>query len=126
MAQKVDVKLIDDLDGSSADATVSFGLDGKDYEIDLSDANASKLRDALAAYVASGRRDGGERKQRSAKASPARIAVDREQNQAIRSWARTHGFKVSVKGRIRAEVLEAYHNKTSLGLSRQREVSGAP
>ncbi|MEJ2885886.1 histone-like nucleoid-structuring protein Lsr2 [Actinomycetospora aeridis] len=119
MAQKVVVSLVDDLDQSEADETVEFGLDGATYEIDLSDANASALRDTLADYVAHARRSGGRRKSStgasSASSAPAarrgggRAAVDREQNQAIREWARKQGMTVSERGRIPSEVSEAYH-----------------
>lgn len=113
MAQKVTVSLIDDLDGDKADETVEFGLDGKNYEIDLSSGNAGKLRDALADYVAAARRPGGRRRSGSGAAAAAarRPAVDREQNQAIRDWARKRGMKVSDRGRIPADVLEAYHQE---------------
>jgi Lsr2 len=113
MAQIREVRLIDDLDGEAADETIEFGIDGKNYEIDLSKANASKLRDALASFVAAARRSGG-RRSRSGGAStgPARRpSIDREQNQAIREWARKRGMKVSDRGRIPAEVLEAYHKE---------------
>ena len=56
MAQKVEVRLEDDLDGGPAEHTVTFALDGKDYEIDLSNSNAEKLREALRPYVATGRK----------------------------------------------------------------------
>jgi hypothetical protein len=111
VAQKVTVSLIDDLDGDQADETVEFGLDGKNYEIDLSASNASKLRDALAAYVAAARRPGGRRRSGGSSASARRPSVDREQNQAIRDWARKRGMKVSDRGRIPADVLEAYHRE---------------
>jgi nucleoid-associated protein Lsr2 len=112
MAQIREVRLIDDLDGEAADETIEFGIDGKNYEIDLSKANAGKLRDALAAYVASARRSGGRRSRSAASAGPARKpSIDREQNQAIREWARKRGMKVSDRGRIPAEVLEAYHKE---------------
>lgn len=113
MAQIREVRLIDDLDGNTADETVEFGIDGKNYEIDLSKGNAGKLRDALAAYVAAARRAGGGRRRGSSAASaPARRPViDREQNQAIREWARKRGMKVSDRGRIPAEVLDAYHQE---------------
>ncbi len=117
MAQKVVVSLVDDLDSSEADETVEFGIDGATYEIDLSESNAAALRDVLADYVAHARRSGGRRK--SASAAPAasarrssgggRAAVDREQNQAIREWARKQGMTVSERGRIPSEVSEAYH-----------------
>jgi hypothetical protein len=113
MAQKHIVQLIDDLDQGTAAETVSFGLDGSQYEIDLSAKNATKLRDALADYVANARRatrgsrsysGGGRRAGR-----PTRS--DREQTQAIREWARKNGHKVGEKGRIPATVLEAYNAK---------------
>ncbi|HJQ44363.1 MAG TPA: Lsr2 family protein [Jatrophihabitantaceae bacterium] len=111
MAQKHIVQLIDDLDGGEATETVSFALDGTSYQIDLSKKNANKLRDALAIYVASGRRASrgpgrppGSRRGRGARS-------DREQTQAIREWARKNGHKVGEKGRIPASVLEAYNAK---------------
>jgi hypothetical protein len=115
MAQKVTVALIDDLDGSEASETLEFALDGVSYQIDLSANNASKLRDGLASFVASARRSGGRKRAggrpggAAVKARPA--AADREQNQAIREWARKQGMKVSDRGRIPAEVLDAYHNQ---------------
>ncbi len=112
VAQIREIRLIDDLDGKAADETVEFGIDGKVYEIDLSESNAGKLRDALASYVAAARRAGG-RRRAAAGSAPAnrRQSVDREQNQAIRDWARKRGMKVSDRGRIPAEVLEAYHQE---------------
>ena len=59
MAQKVQVLLVDDLDGGEADETVTFALDGKTYEIDLTTANADKLRGLLDPYTKGGRRTGG-------------------------------------------------------------------
>ncbi|WP_410583888.1 histone-like nucleoid-structuring protein Lsr2 [Amycolatopsis sp. lyj-108] len=119
MAQQVLVSLVDDIDGSEADETVEFALDGVTYQIDLSQDNAEELRDALAQYVDRGRRAGG--RKRTAKVIPAAAAfgaapkgttpVDREQNQAIRAWARKNGYSVSDRGRIPSEVVEAYHKK---------------
>jgi|SRR5947209_10160012 len=115
MAQKVTVTLVDDVDGSQAEETVEFGLDGASYQIDLSGENAGKLRDALAEYVEHARRSGGRKRApgRSPVAgrAPRPASADREQNQAIREWARKQGHKVSDRGRIPAEVLEAYHKK---------------
>jgi hypothetical protein len=115
VAQKVTVSLIDDLDGDKAEETVEFGLDGKNYEIDLSSSNADKLRDALATYVAAARRPGGRRRSgggaSTAAAASRRPSVDREQNQAIRDWARKRGMKVSDRGRIPADVLDSYHQE---------------
>jgi hypothetical protein len=109
MAQKVMVSLVDDLDGGTADETVGFGLDGKSYEIDLSNANAGKLRDALAEFVAAARRPGAGGRGRRGSASASGSSADREQNQAIRDWAREQGMKVSDRGRIPADVVQAYH-----------------
>jgi Lsr2 len=112
VAQIREIRLVDDLDGEVADETVEFGVDGKNYEIDLSTANAKKLRDALADFVAAARRAGGRRRGGGAPAAAARRpSIDREQNQAIREWARKRGMKVSDRGRIPAEVLEAYHKE---------------
>ena len=116
MAQKVTVALIDDLDGSEASETLEFALDGVAYQIDLSSNNASKLRDGLASFVASARRSGGRKRGAgrppgTAAKAPRPAAADREQNQAIREWARKQGMKVSDRGRIPAEVLDSYHNQ---------------
>lgn len=112
MAQKVTVELVDDIDGAVAEETVEFGIDGVSYQIDLSSKNAKKLRELLAGYVASARRAGGRKRAGGRPGRPARGpvgTVDREQNQAIREWARKRGMKVSERGRISSEVLEAYH-----------------
>src|SRR5882757_6453844 len=96
MAQKVVVSLVDDLDGGQADETVEFSLDGKTYEIDLSSGNAAKLRDSVAKYLEVARRPGGGRRAARGTATAVRPApIDREQNQAIREWARQQGKKVS-------------------------------
>ncbi len=105
MASRTIVELTDDVDGGKASETVTFGLDGSDYEIDLSARNAKALRGALDQYVAAGRRAG-----RSARrGSGGRAVRDREQTQAIREWARASGYAVSDRGRISAEVIEAYN-----------------
>ena len=90
MAQQVVIKLEDDLDGGDANETLTFGLDGVSYEIDLSDAHAAELRDELAAYVAAARRVGG-RKVHGAGNGVAAPAGDRERARAIREWARGEG-----------------------------------
>ena len=111
MAQKVLVSLVDDLDGSEADETVEFGLDGISYQIDLSAKNAEGLRDTLAKYVDKSRRSGGRKRAAKLGGAGRTAAVDREQNQAIRAWARKNGFAVSDRGRIPTEVVEAYHKQ---------------
>lgn len=107
MAQKVNIVLVDDLDGSEATETVSFGLDGTSYEIDLNDANAAALREALAGYIGHGRKVGaaprrGRRTASSASSSNGPSAKE------IRDWARANGHDVPDRGRVSAEVREAY------------------
>jgi hypothetical protein len=110
VAKQTTVTLIDDLDGSPADEQVEFAVDGRSYEIDLSAANSAKLRDALAPFISAARRVGGGRRGGGAVSSaPSRPAADREQNQAIREWAQAQGMKISERGRIPSNVLEAYH-----------------
>ena len=106
MAQKVQVTLVDDLDGSSAaDETVSFSLDGNAYEIDLTAANAAKLRDALAPYVGSARKAG--RQARAAGRRAARGGGDSRVAE-IRAWAKAQGLKVNERGRIPADIVAQY------------------
>src|SRR6186713_872533 len=105
MAKKVTVTLVDDFDGEgAADETVEFGLDGVSYEIDLSSKNASKLRNDLKQWVDAGRRVGGRRRGRSAGSGRGRAA--------IREWARRNGHNVSTRGRIPADVIDAFHAAT--------------
>jgi Lsr2 len=112
VAKVTQVSLVDDLDGSQASGTVGFALDGKAYELDLSEANASRLRDALAPFLASARKIGGVQRQSSTKMSSSRVS-DRERTTAIREWARQHGHEVSDRGRIPGTVLKAYEDATS-------------
>ncbi|NGO80722.1 Lsr2 family protein [Streptomyces sp. YC504] len=106
MAQKVQVLLVDDLDGGEADETVTFALDGKTYEIDLTTANADKLRDALAPFVQGGRRTGG---RASGARGKARTATGGgEDTAAIRAWAKENGHDVKPRGRVPQEIREAY------------------
>jgi hypothetical protein len=99
--QKRHVELIDDLTGKTADETLTFGLDGRLYEIDLSASNAEKLRRVLAKFVLAGRR------QTTVKATSRtpRVASDAAE---IRAWAVANGYEVSSRGRVSAELREAY------------------
>jgi len=109
MAQRVNVVLVDDLDGSDAAETVSFGLDGAQYEIDLSAANADKLREALALYIGHGRRAGGRKRGTSSRgAGSARSRGPGPTAAEIRAWAKQNGWDVPERGRVSAEVREAY------------------
>ena len=113
MAQKVQVLLVDDLDGGEAEETVSFAVDGSSYEIDLSQKNAEELRDAFAKYVGAarkaGRSSGSGGRSSSAGRSRGGTAMDRDQAAAIRSWAKKQGLKVSDRGRIPASIIDQYN-----------------
>jgi Lsr2 len=116
MAKKVTVTLVDDFDGEgNADETVEFGLDGVTFEIDLTTKNAAKLRADLTKWIDAGRRVGGRRRGRGAVAGAGRggrASIDREQSAAIREWARRNGHNVSTRGRIPADVIDAFHAAT--------------
>ena len=107
MAQKVQVVLIDDIDGGEATDTVTFGLDGATYEIDLSEQNAAQLRDALAHWVGNARRVSGRASRPSGRRGGGASSSSSDTT-AIRAWAKENGYKVSERGRISAEVQEAY------------------
>jgi nucleoid-associated protein Lsr2 len=113
MAKQIITVLTDDLDGGDADRTVEFGLDGVNYTIDLSEKNAGKLRKALDPYLGKAARIGratapARIASRGAAAAPSR--TDRDQNQAIRQWAKKNGHNVSDRGRIPGEVVEAFNS----------------
>lgn len=106
MAQKIHVTLVDDLDQSPADENVVFGLDGINYEIDLSAANAAELREALAKFISGGRRSGGRAVRGKATVGGAKGKSDVSE---IRAWAKANGFEVHERGRIQAEIRKAYY-----------------
>ena len=111
MAQQTTITLIDDIDGSEADEQVEFAVDGRAYEIDLSAANAERLRESLAPYVAAARRAGGRRSSApAASSSNGSSASERAANRAVREWAIAQGMKISERGRIPSSVLQAYQN----------------
>lgn len=103
MAQKVNIILVDDIDGSDATQTVTFGIDGSTYEIDLNDGNAEALRSALAGYVGHARKVTGGRR-----TATRRSAAGRTDTKAVREWARANGHEVSERGRVPADIVAAY------------------
>ncbi len=108
MAQKVNIVLIDDIDkGSEGAETVTFGLDGTTYEIDLNAEHAAELRDALALYIGHGRKVTAGRRGRARSSSGA--ATSGPSAKAVREWARSKGYNVPDRGRIPAEIREAYN-----------------
>jgi hypothetical protein len=110
VAQKVQTLFIDDLDGSAADGTVRFGLDGTDYEIDLNVGHAQALRDVLAPYVSAGRKvtGGARRPVRASRKAQANGANTTE----IREWAKAQGLEVKDRGRVPAELVVKFKAAT--------------
>ena len=101
MAQKTVLELVDDLDGGPADETVTFALDGGEFEIDLSAENADRLRDALAEFVGHARRTGGRKtRTKAAVAAAPAPANGKPDTQAVREWARSQGETVAERGRV--------------------------
>lgn len=110
MARKTVVKIIDDLDGTElADGdgeSVRFALDGTEYELDLSSANALRLRDAITPYIEAGRRTGGRRRI----GGHTRQVTTEVDTRAVRAWANANGVKVSSRGRIPQDVIDQYRD----------------
>jgi hypothetical protein len=104
MAQQIQTLFIDDIDGGPAEGTVRFGLDGNDYEIDLSTAHSEELHKVLAAYVPHARKAGG-----TARRGPRdRRGADTLDTRKVREWAKTEGIDIKERGRVPAEVIEKY------------------
>ena len=110
MAQKIQTVFVDDLDGSEAEGTVRFGLDGTDYEIDLNADHAGALREALAPYVRSARRavGGARRPARGARRASASGLNTTE----VREWAKAQGIEVKDRGRVPAELVVKFKAAT--------------
>lgn len=114
MAKETITKLIDDLDGSEAQETVKFGLDGHFYEIDLSARNANKLRNVFAPYLERGTRVSSRAASsgtRSVGRPRSTVVAERDQNAAIRAWAKRKGYDVAPRGRIKQEYVDQYHRE---------------
>ena len=109
MAQRIQMLFIDDIDGGEAAGTVRFGLDGTQYEIDLSAAHGDELRKALEQYIAHARRTGGTAR-RAARSRRGSGAVDTAK---VREWAKGQGIEIKDRGRVPASVVEQY--KTAVG-----------
>ena len=102
MAQRVQVLLVDDIDGSTAHETVNFALDGAKYEIDLTSSHAAELRDSLAKWIKAGR------KASTRTTAPTRARTSGDVSK-IRAWAKANGYAVSERGRIPGPVRDAYN-----------------
>ena len=110
MAQKVQTLFVDDLDGSEAEGTVRFGLDGTEYEIDLNAKHARELRNALARYADAGRRVSASTRR------PARGGRKAQPNALntieVREWAKAQGIDVKDRGRVPAELVVKFKAAT--------------
>ena len=110
MAQKIQTLYIDDLDGSAAEGTVLFGLDGTEYEIDLNEKHAKALRDVLARYVSAGRRVSGAAR-RPARTG-RRASASGLNTTEVREWAKAQGIEVKDRGRVPAELVAKFKAAT--------------
>ncbi|WP_435110023.1 histone-like nucleoid-structuring protein Lsr2 [Nocardiopsis synnemataformans] len=108
MAQKVQVFLVDDIDGGEAEETVEFGLDGSSYEIDLSAGNAAKLREALSTFVGVARKAQVKASRGPVRRTGNRNAPSRERSAEIRAWAKAAGKPVNERGRIPGAIVAEY------------------
>ncbi|HEX6404924.1 MAG TPA: Lsr2 family protein [Pseudonocardiaceae bacterium] len=111
MAQKVIRQFIDDIDGSEAERTFSFAVDGIHYEIDLSSDNIKEFNDAIAGFIESARKvktTGAVRRARKTSPPTSGTGRSREQIQAVRQWARQHGHSINDRGRIPASIQQAF------------------
>ena len=110
MAQKIQTVFVDDLDGSEAEGTVRFGLDGSEYEIDLNADHAQALREALAPYVSAARRAG--RRRPAAGADARRAPATGLNTTEVREWAKSQGIDVKDRGRVPAELVVKFKAAT--------------
>jgi hypothetical protein len=106
VARKTVVEWVDDIDGTAASETVNFTIDGSRYEIDLSDKNAAKFRKVMSGWIDASRRSGHRRTR------GAHPKSDPSESTKARKWALDNGFDVGPRGRLRAEVLDAYRSRT--------------
>lgn len=108
MAQRVQIILEDDVDGSDANQTVQFAVDGAAYEIDLSDQHATQLREAFATWVGAARKTGRSTSNRGTSSRASSSKADPAILDTMRKWGRAHGYQVSDRGRIPKQLKDAY------------------
>jgi hypothetical protein len=112
MAQKIQTLFIDDIDGGEAEGTVRFGIDGSEYEIDLSATHAEQLHAALRKYIEHARKVGGAaRRAARGRRGSAANAID---TSAVRAWAREQGIEIKDRGRVPADVVAKYREATAV------------
>jgi hypothetical protein len=111
MAQKIQTLFIDDIDGGEAEGTVRFGLDGTEYEIDLSTVHSKELRTALSQYVEHARKAGGTAR-RAVRGGSRRAATADTDTTAVRAWAKEQGIDIKDRGRVPAGIVTKYREAT--------------
>jgi hypothetical protein len=113
VAERIVRQLIDDMDGTEitdgAGERIPFALRGVEYRIDLSTANSAKLDKALKPFIAAAQKVGGTRRRKAPKSAARSRTATKDQLAAIREWARKNGYEVSGRGRIKADIVDAYH-----------------
>jgi hypothetical protein len=110
MAQKIQTLFIDDIDGGAAEGTVRFGLDGTEYEIDLSAEHSDELHKTLTTFIAHARKVSGAQRQRATRGRHG--AVSSPDTAKVREWAKENGFAIKDRGRVPAELMAKYHAST--------------
>jgi hypothetical protein len=110
MAQKIQTLFVDDLDGGEAEGTVRFGLDGTNYEIDLSTAHADELRSVLAPYARAGRKITGAARRPGR--TQGRAAANGFSTNEVRDWAKANGVEIKDRGRVPADVVAKFRAAT--------------
>jgi hypothetical protein len=109
VAQKIQTLFIDDIDSSEAEGTFRFGLDGTEYEIDLSNKHAEALRKSLQPYIRAARKGPGPRRPGRSRRQPSANGIS---NTEVRAWARSQGIDVKDRGRIPAELVVKFKSAT--------------
>jgi hypothetical protein len=112
VATKVETVFIDDLDGSKADTTIRFALDGSEYEIDLNAAHADELRTATKQYTEAGRKISTSARRPARSGAVHTPASSGPASSEVRDWARDQGYEVKERGRIPAELVVKFQAAT--------------
>lgn len=105
------VELVDDIDGSPATTTIEFSVGGKNYSIDLSEANAAAFNEALAPYIEHAQRARATKKKtasRKSRSSSEASRIKRQKSAQIRAWALENGITVAKRGMLNQSVIDAY------------------
>lgn len=108
MAKRVTESLVDDIDGSEAQGTLHFAVEGAQYEIDLSDKNAEEFHEVLAPYISAARRVGGRQSRGSGRSAPRNHGGSTVNPKQVREWAKSQGLDVNPRGRVSNALIEQY------------------